>query len=111
MKETLKIIGIWIGVIIGILLIFWIIQGNSFFLYRFFAPKYENVRREVFENTQSYVEGSRQELLKYKLEYDRAKTQDDKIALKFIIIQRFANFDENKLAPELRSFLHQMKYE
>jgi hypothetical protein len=90
----------------------WVIQGNDFFMYQFFAPKYENVRREVFENTQSYVESKRQDLVKYRLEYMRAKTDEEKAALKFTIVQEFANFDEVKLtSPELRDFLRQMKYE
>jgi hypothetical protein len=108
----MKIAGISIAALIGVLALVWLIQGNDFFMYQFFAPKYENVRREVFENTQSYVESKRQDLVKYRLEYMRAKTDEEKAALKFTIVQEFANFDETKLpSPELRDFLRQMKYE
>ena len=108
----MKIAGIGLAALIGMLALVWLIQGNDFFMYKFFAPKYENVRREVFENTQSYVESKRQDLVKYRLEYMRAKTDEEKAALKFTIVQEFANFDETKLlSPELRDFLRQMKYE
>lgn len=89
----------------------WFIIGNDFFMYKFFAPKYENVRRETFENTQSYVEGKRQDLVKYRLEYKRAKSAEEKEAIKQTIISQFSNFDESKIEePELRGFLHEMKY-
>ena len=110
MKEIFAYIGTIIGIFLAIFLLGWAIQGNGFFMYKFFAPRYEDVRRNVFENTQSYVEGSRQEILKYKLEYDRAKTQEEKTAIKFIIVQRFSNIDESKFAPEIRDFVKQMKY-
>jgi hypothetical protein len=86
-----------------------LMQGGDFFLYKFFSPKYENVKREVFENTQSYVEGARQELSTYKLDYARAKTAEEKTAIKFTVVHRFANIDENKLDPGLRDFLREMK--
>ena len=108
----LKGIGISILAIVAILGLMWIFQGQDFFMYKFWAPKYENVRREVFENTQSYVEGKRQDLVKYRLEYLRAKTDEDRSAIKFTIVQEFANFDDSKITePVLYNFLHQMKYD
>ena len=90
----------------------WIVQGNDFFMYKFFAPKYANVQREVFENTQSYVEGKRQDLVAYRLQYLQAKSDTERAALKATIVMMYANFDESKLQqPELREFLKQMKYE
>jgi len=108
----MKAVGIGFAALLGLFALMWIVQGNSFFMYKFWQPKMENVRREVFENTQSYVESKRQDLVKYRLEYMRAKTDEEKAALKFTIVQEFANFDETKLtSPELRDFLRQMKYE
>ena len=81
-------------------------------MYKFWQPKTENVRREVFENTQSYVESKRQDLTKYRLEYLRDTSATDRQALKMTIVQEFANFDESKLTePQLREFLRQMKYD
>ena len=70
----------------------------------------ENARREVFEQTQSYVEGKRQELTKYRLEYMEAKDEQEKHALKVTILQSFANFDVTKLPPDLQTFLESLKY-
>jgi len=70
----------------------------------------ENASREVFEQTQSYVEGKRQAALKYYKEYQQAD-KNQKLGLKNIISQDFANFDEDKyLTGDLRNFIHDCKY-
>lgn len=69
----------------------------------------QNANREVFEQTQSYVEGKRQELTKYRLEYMQSKTAQDSNAIKMTILQDFANFDNTKLPPELKSFLESLQ--
>lgn len=70
----------------------------------------QNAKREVFEQTQSYVEGKRQAALKYYKEYQQAD-ENGKVGLKSIIAQDFANFDEDKyLTNELRNFIHNCKY-
>ena len=70
----------------------------------------ENAKREVFEQTQSYVEGKRQSALKYYQEYQKAD-ESQKQGLKSIISQDFASFDEDKyLTGELRNFIHGCKY-
>ena len=39
----------------------WLAQGNDFFMYKVFAPRYATVQRQVFEQTPSYVKGMVQE--------------------------------------------------
>lgn len=69
----------------------------------------QDASRQVFEHTQSYVEGKRQELIKYRLEYMRADSSD-KEAIKTMLVHSFSNFDEELLEPELQSFLKEIKY-
>jgi len=70
----------------------------------------QNAQREVFEQTQSFVEGKRQSALKYYKEY-QSLNENQKTALKNIIAQDFANFDEDKyLTGDLRNFIHNCKY-
>lgn len=79
--------------------------------YGFFGPKREAVRREVFKQTRSYNGGKEQELVKMRLEYLRAKTDDEKKALASTIRHSFSDYDETLLeSPELQSFLKQIKY-
>lgn len=73
--------------------------------YSFFAPKYEDARRTVFENTQSFIEGKKQELIKYRLEYMRSEDAAEKEALRITIISSMANVDRSKLPMDLQQFL------
>ena len=65
--------------------------------FSFFAPKYENARREVFENSQSYVEGKRQELTKKYDEWLRSDEQG-KATIRIIVMLNFANFNQEHLS-------------
>jgi len=78
---------------------------------KFWGVRKENARREVFEQTQSYVEGKRQDLIKYHHEWVNASA-DDKIAIEFTIRESFSQFNEDKYLadqPELLSFLKNIK--
>jgi len=107
MKKLLIVLGI----LISIFILGFTLQYYSIWNYRFFEPKKENAKREVFEQTQSYVEGMRQDALKLRMEYLKAEDTDTKKIIKNTIVHKFANFDENKLEPELRDFIHSMKYD
>lgn len=92
----MKKILIWIGSIIGIIILIFSLQFLGIVNYKFFAPKQENARREVYENTQSYVEAKRQALTKYYQEWSKA-TPEEKETIKQIVLQEFSNFDITKL--------------
>ncbi len=106
----LKITGIVLLAIFGSLALSWLVQGNDFFMYKFFAPKREEVRREVFEQTKSYNQGYIQELQAMQFEYIKA-TPEQKSALASIILHRAADYDESKLPADLRSFINGLKNE
>lgn len=71
----------------------------------------KDAERKVFEQTQSYVFGKKQEALKLYKEYTQAKTQDDKDAIKEIVSIIFAEFDENKLEGKVKDFIYKCKYQ
>ena len=58
----MKIVGICVLAIILLLGLGWLVTGNDFFLFKVFAPKYEQVRRETFEQSKAYNQGMIQEL-------------------------------------------------
>lgn len=62
---------ILVGFLVLVLLlgVIWIVQGNDFFMYKVFAPKYEKARREVFVNTPSYIAGKQQYLARLHFEW------------------------------------------
>lgn len=87
----------------------WVIQGNDFFLYKVFAPKYEQVRRETFEQTKSYRQGMVQELENMQLAYVKADSSG-KRTMAPIILHRAADADPSTLTPDLNSFLSELRH-
>lgn len=105
-----KVIGMVVFLLAVIFTVGWVAQGNDFFMYKFFAPKYEQTRREVFENTKSYNQGMIQELQNMQFEYVKADPAH-KDALASVILRRAADFDADKLPPDLRQFIEQLRRE
>lgn len=70
----------------------------------------QNAQREVFEQTQSYVESKRQCAVKYYKEYVKLP-DSSKAGLRAIVAHDFANFDEDKyLNGEILRFIKLCKY-
>lgn len=104
MKAVLSVLGSLV-LVLGLV---WIAQGNDFFLYKVFAPKYEQVRRETFEQSKAYNQGMVQELQNMQFEYVKASPEQQK-ALASIILHRAADYDVNKLPPDLAEFINQLR--
>jgi hypothetical protein len=106
--KTSGIVGL---VLLGIVALFgltWAIQGNQFFLYKVFAPQMEEARREVFENTKSYQQGTIQNLRRMQEEYVTADTQHQG-ALASIILHTAADFPEADMPADIKAFVSELK--
>ena len=97
-----------VAVVLG-LGVLWVVTGNQFFLYQYFAPKIESVRRQVFEGTKSYNQGMIQELQNMQFDYQRVTDPNAKAALAKIILHRAADYDEDRLPVDLRQFIRSLK--
>jgi len=101
-------VGIGVLILVGMLALIWVVRGNDFFLYRTFAPKYEQVRRDTFEQSKAYRQGMVQELQNMQFEYAKAApAQRD--ALASVILHRAADVDEGVMPADLRSFVAQLR--
>jgi hypothetical protein len=70
----------------------------------------QNAERTVFKETQSYNDGMAQQLSKLKLEYETSKDSIDKKAIKYKIVQDYADFNAENLQNEgLRQWLEKMR--
>jgi len=95
--------------VIGIIVLVFALELIGLGFFKFFEPKRENIRREVYENTQSFVEGKLQDLAKYYGEYQKASAEDKEI-IKTVIQSQFSYFDADKVTnPKLQSFLINMR--
>ena len=97
-----------LGIIFGAILLLGIAFGMPFIklaYYKYFTPKYENVKREVFEETKSYNHSKIQDLAKYYEEYSKADI-DNRESIRQLIIMNFAEFDTNNIKNQkLKQFL------
>jgi hypothetical protein len=85
----------------------WLATTNDLAMMRFFAPKYEQVRRDTFEQSKAYNQGMIQELQNMQFEYVKA-SPEHKAALRSIILHRSADYTDN-LPSDLRSFITDLK--
>ena len=106
----MKYLAMGLGGLVFVLALGWLFQGNDFFMYQMFAPKYEGVRRQVFEQSKAYNQGMIQELQNMQFEYVQAD-QGHKDALASIILHRAADYDVNRLPADLREFIEKLKGE
>lgn len=90
--------------VVGVLGLTWVFQGNDFFLYRYFAPKEEAVRRQVFEQSKAYNQGMVQEIQNMQFQYVQASPEQKK-ALAAIILHRTADYDMSQMPPDTWEFV------
>jgi hypothetical protein len=96
-----------IGIVVAVLLI-WGVGRLSVTMYRDIAPKRAEAEREVYVNTPSYINGKNEILMKYMSEYNKAKTDQERNALKETILNEASTVDINKLNPTIRSFIQSL---
>lgn len=88
-----------------------VFAANEFEIFgtKFWGVRRADAQRQVFEQSQSYVEGKRQELVKLHHEWILADSSS-KLSLEYIIRQKFANFDDTKIEDQqMYSFLVNIK--
>ena len=105
-----KIFAITILCIVALVLLDFGGEYYSLWSFGFFAPKYENVKRQVFENTKSYREGKRQEVVKDKFEYDKSDDIHVKNAIKAHVRQSFSDVNYDDYPPELINFINECSH-
>ncbi len=103
-----RILGMIAACLVAIFLLGFVATGGDLLTYQFWAPKQENVRRQVFENTQSYVQGKTEYLAKLRFEYQQAEG-DHKSALRTLIISEASTVDNSNLPQDLQSFIRSLQ--
>jgi hypothetical protein len=99
-----------LGVLVAMFGITWAIEGNDFFLYKFFAPKEEQVRQDVFRNSQAYNDGVMQDLYNAQRDYLKGNNEQ-KVAIRGLVLHRVSSYDLNKLPNDLHAFVIQLRNE
>jgi hypothetical protein len=110
MKEYGKLFAWLVGVIIFVSLLGFVGNGMGLISYKIFGPAWEDARRDVYENTNSFTKAKVQEATKLRLEYLRSTDPAVKNALQSTIQMSFADFDVDKYVKndELRKWVNAM---
>lgn len=107
MKGIVKVVG---TIVLALLLLFGTLFVGQYFAWwnlSFFGPKVENTRREIYENTQSFVEGKRQALTKYYKEFKQSDVSG-KCVIRDLVLQDFSNFDISLLNSTQQSWFYEI---
>jgi hypothetical protein len=83
----------------------WGVAYHDLLFTAFFAPKYENVRRNTFEQSKSFRDGSVQELENMRFEYIKAAPEHKK-ALADIIRHRATEIPIDAMPADLSAFVN-----
>lgn len=100
MKPFLAIV----GSVVGLTALGWGLTYHELIFTSFFAPKFENVRRQTFEQSKSFRDGAVQELQNMQFEYIKADPAHKK-ALADVIRHRAAEVPADAMPSDLYSFI------
>ena len=87
----------------------WIGTANDWAMFKVFAPKMEQVRRETFEQSKAYNQGMIQDLRGMQIEYIQAP-KDAKGAIGSVILHRYADYPNDKLPEDLQVFMSELRH-
>lgn len=77
---------------------------------QFFGKMEVQIDRDIFKESNTYIEGVADDLAKYKLELAKEKNETVRQAIIETIIDRYADFDSSKLENrDLRNFLEDIR--
>ena len=94
-----------IGAIALLLILAFSLQGLGYISLKFWGPKYEDARREIFENTKSYKHGMIRDLQNLRMEYKKATDEGTRGMLSDTILHRTAALPLEGLPYDLRNFI------
>lgn len=78
----------------------WLAEGNDFLLFKFFAPRREAARREVYEQSKAYNDGMAQELRQAQIDWIKGD-KDQRAAIGAVVLHRTAGYPMQNLPYDL----------
>ena len=105
----MKPVAVFVGIFVALMGLDWIVQGNDFFMYKFFAPKFEDARRETYTHTRSYRNGSVQRLDTLCLQVADADDAHRGL-INDVIAQEFVDWDMADVPAHLQGCLSSARH-
>jgi hypothetical protein len=110
LKATAAVIGVVLAFFAVTTALGFLIQGQSFILYKYFAPKEEAVRTQIYRQNQSYQDGTVNDLTKLQIEYAGATSPEQKMILADAVIHKSATYT-GPMPYELKVFITKIRSE
>ena len=108
MKEGFKIFGVALLVLVAIYVLGFLATGGNLAIYRFWAPQMEDARREVFEQTQSYVQGKNTYIGRLRAQYETAEGRQRE-ALRRLVLTEAETINDEDLTMSNRAFVNSLR--
>jgi hypothetical protein len=89
------------------LLVALILAGHE--VYQYVGSKYANADREIHTKSTSFVQGTIQNVQRYKLEYDTAENEAHRSSIRQIVLIEVSSLDETKLPPHLQEWVKELR--
>jgi len=109
-KDIFKYISLPLVVLFALIALSYGLDYFNVFRTKTVVKAQQNAETEVFRETQSYIDGKRQEALKFYKEYNKASSSSEKESIKQMVSHSFASFDEEKLTGRIKAFIISCKY-
>jgi|SRR5271166_996856 len=106
----MKVVGAAVLGLIALVGLGWFFTANDYAMFKFWAPKYENVKRQVFEQTKSYQRGTEQDLRQDMREMVRESDPQKKQALESMFLHELDGYDQ-PLPPDIQAEADQLRGE
>lgn len=108
MKFALTITGAILGVILFFSFLAFVTGNIDLAFYEYFGTEKQRIETKIYKETEMYNESKVQDLAKIYYEYSQADSEGKK-ALKSLIRHRFADYNPDRLPPELAKFLKDVR--
>ena len=93
---------------VSVLLFLAILVGGGYYLYRWATPRYEDAQRQAYEQSRQHVEGTVEDLMRYRVKYQSVDS-GHKQSLRKLILQRAADVDRSALPDRLRRWVDSLR--
>ena len=85
------------------------ISFGSLAAYRYFGPRWESARTDVYRTNKSYIEGTIRDLRDLKRQWATASDQVGKDAVAKLALHRAGELDWGTLPRDVRDFLNEIE--
>jgi len=100
-----------IGGLVALGLLGFLANGYGLITLKFFGPKFAEAKREIFEETQSFVHGKASHINRLRLQYESTESATRKAALRTMILQEASVLELENLPAGTANFIRLLRTE